>query len=108
MSTDLPSGESLISYWYALDPLRKAFLHASRRLSKWIVEAISLEYKVLGQPSLLATRAHSSRNTAASKALMSGVSIQEVCDAAGCSWPLTFVRFYDLDLDAPGSRVVMS
>ena len=52
-------------------------------------------------------RAHSTRGMAASKALLSGVSLQEVCDAAGWSSPLTFVRFYSLDLDAaPGSQVL--
>lgn len=35
----------------------------------------------------------------ASKALISGVSLQEVCDAAGWHSPLTFVCFYSLDLD---------
>jgi len=45
-------------------------------------------------------RAHSTRSMAASKALISEVSLQEGCDAVGWSSPLTFVRFYSLDLVA--------
>lgn len=78
-------------------------------VSKWIVEAISLAYEVSGQQCPLAVRAHSTRSMAASKALISGVSLKEICDAAGWSSPLTFVRYYDLDLDAaPGSSVLLS
>ncbi len=39
---------------------------------------------------------------------LAGVPIQDICDAAGWSTPLTFVRFYDLDLQAtPGSSVLL-
>ncbi|CAM4511662.1 unnamed protein product [Leuciscus chuanchicus] len=61
-------------------------------MSKWMVEAISLAYEAAGQPSPLAVRSHSTRSMAASKALISGVSLQDVCDAAGWSSPHTFVR----------------
>ena len=75
-------------------------------MSKWIVKAISLAYKSAGHPSPLKIRAHSTRSMAASMALLSGVSLQVVCDAAGWSSPHTFVRFYNLDVAAtPGSRV---
>ncbi|XDV36606.1 hypothetical protein PO909_006352 [Leuciscus waleckii] len=44
---------------------------------------------------------------AASKAVISGVSLQEVCDAVGWSSTLTSVRFYSLALDAaPGSQAL--
>lgn len=89
MSTGLPRGEDLIS--------------------KWIAEAISLAYESSGQPCPSVVRAHSTRSMAASKALVSGVSLQEVSDAAGWSSPLTFVRFYSLDLEAaPGSQVLFT
>ncbi|CAM4589530.1 unnamed protein product [Leuciscus chuanchicus] len=74
-------------------------------MSKWVVEAISLAYEAAGQPSPWAVRSHSTRSMAASKALISGVSLQDVCDAAGWSSPHTFVRCYSLDLDStPGSQ----
>ena len=79
---------------------------SKQTLSKWIVEAISLAYESAGQPSPLKVQAHSTRSMAASMALISGVSLQEVCDAAGWSSPHTFVRFYNLDVvSTPGSRV---
>ena len=74
-----------------------------------MVEAISLAYESAGQPSPLAVRAHSTRSMAASKALLSGVSLHDVCDAAGWSSPHTFVRFYDLDFSStPGAQVLSS
>ena len=80
---------------------------SKQRMSKWVVEAISLAYESADQPSPLAAQAHSTRSMAASKALLSGVSLQDVCDEAGWSSPLTFVRFYSLDLEAaPGSQVL--
>ncbi|XP_039503818.1 trace amine-associated receptor 3-like [Pimephales promelas] len=63
-------------------PPRKGCPASKQRLSKWVVEAISLAYESAGQPSSLAVRAHSTRRIAASKAILSGVSIQDVCDVA--------------------------
>ncbi|XDV47155.1 hypothetical protein PO909_016859 [Leuciscus waleckii] len=73
---------------------KKGLPASKQTVSKWIVEAISLAYEASGQPSPLAIRAHSTRSMAASKALISGVSLHEVCDVAGWSSPLTFVRFH--------------
>ncbi len=59
-------------------------------------------------PSPLGVKAHSTRSVAASKAFLAGVPMQDICNAAGWSTPLTFVRFYDLDLRAtPGSSVLL-
>ncbi len=59
-------------------------------------------------PSPLGVKAHSTQGMAASKAFLAGVPMQDICDAAGWSMPLTFVRFYDLDLRAnPGSSVIL-
>ncbi len=69
-------------------------------MSKWVVEAISLAYESAGQTSHMAVRSHSTRNMVDSKALISGVALQEVCDVAGWSSPHTFIRFYSLDLDS--------
>ncbi|KAI2660031.1 ORF V: Enzymatic polyprotein [Labeo rohita] len=64
-------------------------------------------YEFLDLLSPLGVKAHSTRGISASKAFMSGVPMQDICDAAGWSTPLTFVRFYDLDLRvAPGSSVL--
>jgi len=78
-------------------------------LGKWVVEAISLAYEAAGQPSPLAVQVHYTRSMAASMALFLGVSLHGICDATGWSSPLTFARFYYLDLGStPGSRVVAS
>ncbi len=66
---------------------------SKQRMSKWVVEAISLAYQSAGQPSPMVVRSHSTRSMAAPKALISGVGLQEVCDAAGWSSPCTFIRF---------------
>ncbi|KAI2649105.1 Transposon Ty3-G Gag-Pol polyprotein [Labeo rohita] len=83
-------------------------LPASKQtLSRWIVDAITQAYESSGLPSPLGDKAHSTRGISASKAFMSGVPTQGICNAAGWSMPLTFVRFYDLDLRvAPGSSVL--
>lgn len=42
-----------------------------------------------------------------SKALLSGVSFQDVCDLAGWSSPYPFLRFYSLDVESTtGSQVL--
>ncbi len=59
-------------------------------------------------PSPLGVKAHSTQGMAASKAFLAGVPMQDICDAGGLSTPLTFIRFYDLDLYAtPGSSVLL-
>ncbi len=86
-------------------PRNKGSPASKQRMSKWVIVAISLAYESVGQPR----RPHSTRSMAASKALISGVAFQKVCDAAGLSSPHTFIRFYSLDLDStPGSQVLSS
>ena len=76
-------------------------------LSRWIVDAIALAYESSGLPSPLGVKAHSTRGVAASKAFLAGVSMRDICDSAGWSTPMTFVRFYGLDMQAtPGSSVL--
>ena len=48
-----------------------------------------------------ALRAHSTSGMSASWALLKGVSIQDGCTAASWASPLTFARFYSLDVTAP-------
>ncbi len=78
---------------------------SKQRMSKWVVEAISLAYESAGQLAGCLVPL----NQEYGEALISGVALQEVCDAAGWSSPHTFIRFYSLDLDSPpGSQVLSS
>ncbi|KAL0204650.1 hypothetical protein M9458_002668, partial [Cirrhinus mrigala] len=71
-----------------------------QRLSRWIVDAITLAYSSLGLECPVGIRAHSTRGVASSWAWSSGVSIAEICAAAGWASPSTFTRFYSLDIPA--------
>ncbi len=55
----------------------------------------------------MGVRAHSTRSVVASKAFLAVVPIQDICNAMGWSTPLTFIRFYGLDMRAtPGSSAL--
>ncbi|KAI2646365.1 Gag-Pol polyprotein [Labeo rohita] len=77
-----------------------------QRLSRWIVDAITLAYSFLGLQCPIGVRAHSTRGMASSWAWSSGVSIAEICAAAGWASPSTFTRFYNLDVPALQARVL--
>ena len=80
-----------------------------QRLSHWIVEAIQLAYSTAGKQAPGRLRAHSTRGVAASWALFKGVSVQDLCAAASWSSPLTFARFYSLNVTAqPVAQAVLS
>ncbi|KAL0151599.1 hypothetical protein M9458_053116, partial [Cirrhinus mrigala] len=88
-------------------PTKRGLPATKQTLSRWIMDAITRAYESSGLPPLLGVKAHSTRSIADSKAFLEGVSIQGICNAAGWSMPLTFVRFYDLDLRvSPGSSVL--
>ncbi len=88
-------------------PSKRGLPATKQTLSWWIVEAIAMSYESSGLPSPLGVKAHSTRSVAASKAFLSGDPMLEICNAADWSTPLTFVRFYDLDVRAtPGSSVL--
>ncbi|KAK5900670.1 hypothetical protein CgunFtcFv8_025612 [Champsocephalus gunnari] len=79
-----------------------------QRLSHWIVEAIALAYTSQNLQAPSGLRAHWTRGLATSWALFKGVSIQDICAAASWSSPLTYVRFYRLDVSAPSvARAVL-
>lgn len=78
---------------------------SKQRLSRWIVEAIALCYSSMGLECPIGVRAHSTRGMASSWAWSSGVSIKDICEAAGWSSPSTFVRFYNLDIPTLHARV---
>ncbi len=75
-------------------------------LSKWIVDAVMLACSSLGLQCPIGVRAHSTRGIASSWAWSSGVSITEICAAAGWATPSTFARFYNLDIPALQARVL--
>ncbi len=80
---------------------------SKQTLSRWIVDAIHIAYESSELPSPMGVKAHSTRSVAASKAFLAGVPIQDICNAAGWSTPLNFVRFYGLDMRAtPGSSIL--
>ena len=72
-----------------------------QRLSHWIVGAIALAYTSQGLQAPTGLHSRSTRGLATSWALFKGVSIQDICAATSWSSPLTFVRFYRLDVSAP-------
>ncbi len=89
-------------------PPKRGLPATKQTLSRWIVDAINTAYEFSQLPSPMGVRAHSTRSVAASKAFLAGVPIQDICNAAGWSTPLTFVRFYGLDMRAtPGSSVLL-
>ncbi|KAI2652169.1 hypothetical protein H4Q32_015019 [Labeo rohita] len=107
--TDLPCGEIQNNCSSVSAPPKRGLPASKQTLSRWIVDAITLSYESSGLPSPLGVKAHSTRGISASKAFISGVPMQDICNAAGWSSPLTFVRFYDLDLRVtPGSSVLLS
>ncbi len=77
-----------------------------QRLSRWIVDAITLPYSSLGLHCSIGVQAHSTRGVASSWAWSSGVSIAEICAAAGWASPSTFARFYNLEVPALQARVL--
>ncbi len=89
-------------------PLKRG-LHASKQThSRWIVDAINMSYDSTDLPSQMGVKAHSTRSVVASKDFFADVPLQDICNIAGWSAPLTFVRFYGLDLRAnPGSSVLL-
>ncbi len=88
-------------------PHKRGLPASKQTLSRWIVDAINIAYESSDLPSPMGVKAHSTRSVAASKAFLAGVQIQDICNAAGWSTPLTFVRFYGLDMRAtPGSSVL--
>ncbi|KAI2647353.1 ORF V: Enzymatic polyprotein [Labeo rohita] len=88
-------------------PPKRGLPASKQTLSRWVVDAILSAYEASDLPPPLRVRAHSTRSMAASKAFLAGVPMQDICNAAGWSSPLTFVRFYELDLRvSPGASVL--
>ncbi len=79
---------------------------SKQRLSHWIVDAIMAAYTSQGSECPLHIRAHSTRAIASSWAWSRGMSIQDICLAAGWSSQNTFARFYKLDVQSLASQML--
>ncbi len=77
-----------------------------QRLSRWIVDVIALVYASVGSQCPIDVRAHSTRGMASSWVWSSGISIGEICVAAGWFSLSTFARFYSLDVLALQVRIL--
>ncbi len=79
---------------------------SKQRLSHWIVAAIAAAYTSQGLECPLHIRGHSTRAIASSWAWSIGMSIQDICLAAGWSSQNTFARFYKLDVQSLAAQVL--
>ncbi len=102
-------GGGRISCWCGLDHPRRDCLLPSRqlviglfRLLPWPIRCTFCLHLGPWGPTLLEV-------LASSRALLSGVPLQEICDVVGWFTPHTFIRFYSLNLPSmPGARVLSS
>ncbi len=79
---------------------------SKQRLSHWIVDAITAAYTSQGLECPVYIRGHSTRAIASSWAWSRGMSIRDICVAAGWSSQNTFARFYKLDVQSFASQVL--
>ncbi len=79
---------------------------SKQRLSHWIVNAITAAYTSQGLECPLHIRDHSTRAIASSWAWLRGMSIRDICDAAGWSSQNTFAKFYKRDIQSFASQVL--
>ncbi|KAI2643794.1 Phosphoenolpyruvate carboxykinase (ATP) [Labeo rohita] len=80
---------------------------SKQRLSHWVVDAIALAYCSQGMECPIGVRGHSTRAIASSWAWAKGISIKDICMAAGWSLQNTFARFYKLDVSSLTSQVLL-
>lgn len=66
-------------------------LASKQRICKWIAEANCVAYEELDLPMPLVVSVHSTKSMAAFRALLSGVSLQEVYDVADWGCLYTFI-----------------
>ncbi|KAL3060782.1 hypothetical protein OYC64_015181 [Pagothenia borchgrevinki] len=81
---------------------------SKKRLAGWLCETIAHAYKQAGRACPMGVRAHSTRAVAASTALFSGVSVEDICTAASWSTPGPFIKFYLLDMSGSFSSSVLA
>ncbi len=75
-------------------------------ISRWLVDAITLAYSSVWSRCPIGVTAHSTRGIASSWVWACGVSMSDICEAAGWSSPWTFLRFYNLDVPAVQATVL--
>ncbi len=73
-------------------PLKRGLPASKQTLNQWIVDAINMSYESSDLPLPKGVKAHSNRSVVASKAFFAGVPLQDICNAAGWSTPMTFIR----------------
>ena len=73
-----------------------------RRLSQWLCEGITTAYERAGREPPGVIKAHSTRGTSTSVALLKGVGVDEICSSAAWATPNTFIKHYLMDV-ASGS-----
>ena len=81
------------SQFRASEQLFVGYAGAKQRLSHCIVEAVQLAYASRGTDCPIGVHAHSTRSLASSWAWAKGMSIQDICLAAGWSSHNMFARF---------------
>ncbi len=101
-----PAFGNLTSFLCATVVVRRAGPCQNRDFSHRIVDAITAAYTSRGLEYPLHIRAHSTRAIASSWAWSRGMSIQDICFAAGWSSQNTFARFYKLDVQSLASQVL--
>ena len=84
----------------------KGLAASKQTLSRWIVDAVATAYASKDLQCPLGIRAHSTRGVASSWAWSSGISIYDICTAAGWASPSTFVRFYNLEVPALQAKLL--
>lgn len=77
-----------------------------QRLSRWIADGMALAYASISLQCPIGVRAHSTRGMASSWAWFSGVSIGDICAAAGWSLPSTTTRFYNLEVPVLQAQIL--
>ncbi|KAI2665193.1 hypothetical protein H4Q32_021409 [Labeo rohita] len=79
---------------------------SKQRISHWLVDAVRTAYQAGGLPCPLGVRAHFTKGVAASAAFANGVSLTDICRAAGWAITNTFARFYNLRMEPVSARVL--
>lgn len=73
---------------------------SSQRLSHWLCKAIYFSYESSGKPVSQGIGGHSTRGLAASAAILTGVSIGDICKIASWILPSPYVRYYLKDMSS--------
>ncbi len=73
-----------------------------------MVDAITLAYEAQGVPCPLRLYTHSTRGVVSSWALARGISLEDICRAAGWATTNMFARFYSLCVKPVSSCVLTS